>query len=605
MHIASLVPLFAVGLPLSSTIGLALIHLIKGANEKIVAWFFSCTMLLLVALLIWNIATLMSLGPLEPIALTWYHLAGHSFIFLFANNAINATYALVFSLIATAVGHFSITYLHKEQGFFEYYYIFFVFLAAILLVVFSHNMDTLFVGWEVIGLCSVLLIGFYKARSQPVQNSLYTLICYRVGELFLLSALTLAHLQYGDSNFTTLGASQDTNSWIILFVIIAVYVKSAQLPFSTWLTRAMEGPTPSSAIFYGGISTHLGPMLLVKLYPFFAHVLWAKVLLVAGGTITALYANFIVKTRTDMKSQLGYATITQLAIIFVEVGLGFVTLAICHTLIHCAARTFQFLKSPSGLQDFYQLPIENPKTQPSSKTLYYLLRSNLLLDQTVTLATIAAKIAIVPASLYLVFITSQNFDYLPGCIFLATSFIFALMAFHDASFLRFMLCLTASFILLLCCSLYFLEPSLRLASGYLLLNGLIAIAGMAYCLAIIKRRYGFNHITSTKGLFFLSPHLAYAFLFFVLCFSNVPMSLAYLGEDIVLYELFKSHFFFGFSGTIIFGSLSIAAFRFYCLVFIGATPSACYPKVGLLISEKLTLITLVLSGLSLPLLAFW
>ncbi len=601
---ATFIPMLAIALPCSSAILLGLIHLFFGVNEKLVARVLSVSMLGLVGLLFYNMVT--TLGqPTQLYSFAWYHIGHHSFTFLFANNFVNSVYALAFSLIAAVVGNFSITYLHKEQGFFEYYYIFFVFLAAILLTVFSNNLDTLFVGWELVGMGSVLLIGFYKHRRQPILNSFYTLVCYRFGELCLLAALTLAHLQFGDSSFSTLTEATATNAWIVFFILIAVYVKSAQLPFSGWLQRALEGPTPSSAIFYGGISTHLGPMLLVKLYPFLQQLLWVKVTLVVGGFATACYATVIARTRSDVKGQLAYATIAQLGVIFAEVGFGWLQMVVIHTLVHCAARTFQFLKSPSGLQEYLQLRFEERATALSGRRFwYYLARSHFLLDRLIELVRRGAVYALAPVAIYFLVLIIQEPQSAIGLGSMAVSLFFAIASFRQRDIASFLFSISASCMLLLLCSVFFVEASLLPATFYLLASTTVSLVGMATCLQVFRKRYGFQRIDHSQGLYFLAPHVAYVFLFFVLCLSNIPLSLAYLGEDVILYELFKRYFFVGFLAAGIFSLISLSAFAFYNRVFVGA-PAPDFAKVELLFKERLQLATLVMLNLGLPIVAFF
>ena len=135
--------------------------------------------------------------------------------------------------------------------------------------------------------------------------------------------------------------------------------KSGQLPFSSWLPAAMEGPTPSSAIFYGALSVHLGPFLLLRFYDYFHHfpiLLW---LIGIIGATTAIYASAVGRTRSDAKTMLAYATISQVGVIWVEIALGFTQFALFHVLAHASMRTWQFLRSSSLIQDF----VENPVVQ--------------------------------------------------------------------------------------------------------------------------------------------------------------------------------------------------------------------------------------------------
>jgi NADH-quinone oxidoreductase subunit L len=131
--------------------------------------------------------------------------------------------------------------------------------------------------------------------------------------------------------------------------------KSALLPFSGWLPRAMEGPTPSSAVYYGALSIHAGCFLLLRAEPLLAGVWVARLLAVMAGATTALYATFVARVQTDVKSSLSYAALTQVGIIVVEIALGWTTLAFLHIVGHACLRLLQFLSAPNVLHDLHEL----------------------------------------------------------------------------------------------------------------------------------------------------------------------------------------------------------------------------------------------------------
>jgi NAD(P)H-quinone oxidoreductase subunit 5 len=131
--------------------------------------------------------------------------------------------------------------------------------------------------------------------------------------------------------------------------------KCAQIPFSGWLPRAMEGPTPSSAIFYGALSVHAGAYLMLRVAPLLDRSPVAAALLVALGVATALHATFVGRVQTDIKSALAYASLTQVGIILAEIGLGLRWVAVAHILGHASVRSLQFLRAPSLLHDLHQV----------------------------------------------------------------------------------------------------------------------------------------------------------------------------------------------------------------------------------------------------------
>ena len=142
---------------------------------------------------------------------------------------------------------------------------------------------------------------------------------------------------------------------ISLLLVFAAMGKSAQVPFSNWLPMAMEGPTPSSAIFYGALSIHAGAYVLLRCEPLLEAAPVARLLLVVIGVGTALHAAAVGRVQTDLKSMLAYASMTQAGIIFAEIGLGLRVVALVHIVSHAILRSLQILRSPSALHDRHEL----------------------------------------------------------------------------------------------------------------------------------------------------------------------------------------------------------------------------------------------------------
>jgi NAD(P)H-quinone oxidoreductase subunit 5 len=137
--------------------------------------------------------------------------------------------------------------------------------------------------------------------------------------------------------------------------LLAASGKAAQVPFSGWLPRAMEGPTPSSAIFYGAISIHAGAYLLLRAQPMLAQSMLASALVVLIGAATAIHGAIVGRASADAKTSLAYASLTQVGVVFVEIGLGLRFIAVAHILGHATVRTMQFLRAPSMLHDYHQM----------------------------------------------------------------------------------------------------------------------------------------------------------------------------------------------------------------------------------------------------------
>ncbi len=275
-------------------------------------------------------------------------------------DKITAVFVLVGSLLTLLVAIFSRFYLHRESGFKRFFNTLLLFFLGYNLVVVSGNFETLFVGWELLGISSFLLIAFYRDRYLPVKNGFKVLSFYRLGDICLMLAMWMSHhlwhknITFSYWNDVNLVSQQFQEHFpaaifIAIMVLIAAVIKSAQLPFSTWLPRAMEGPTTSSAIFYGSLSVHIGAFLLLRTYPFWQNQWLITGLIIAIGLSTSLVATTIARVQSSVKTQIAYSSIAQIGLIFIEIALGFHVLALVHFAGNAFLRTYQLLVSPSVL----------------------------------------------------------------------------------------------------------------------------------------------------------------------------------------------------------------------------------------------------------------
>jgi NAD(P)H-quinone oxidoreductase subunit 5 len=189
---------------------------------------------------------------------------------------------------------------------------------------------------------------------------------YRVSDAALLLAAVAMHHLRGEGDFDQiLGqdpwpfavSSVDPRQALVvgLLILVAAAGKSALVPFSGWLPRAMEGPTPSSAVYYGALSVHLGAFLLLRCSPLLERSIWLSAAVFALGVITALYAYLAGSVQTDIKSALTFASLSQVGIIVAEIGLGLRYIPLVHLLGHACLRTLQFLRAPTLLHDYHTL----------------------------------------------------------------------------------------------------------------------------------------------------------------------------------------------------------------------------------------------------------
>jgi NADH:ubiquinone oxidoreductase subunit 5 (subunit L)/multisubunit Na+/H+ antiporter MnhA subunit len=210
-----------------------------------------------------------------------------------------------------------------------------MFQAAMCLLTLAGNLDLMFAGWEMVGLASFLLIAFYRERHSAVRNALKTYSVYRVADMGMLLAACLAET----------GSHRELG----LLLLLAAIGKSAQFPFSFWVPRAMEGPTPSSALFYGALSVHAGAYLLLRTFHLWGDVTGVRLCVGAVGLLTAALCSMFSRVQPTIKGQVGYASVTQVGLIFVELALGLRALALAHMVCNALLRCYQLLVSPSAV----------------------------------------------------------------------------------------------------------------------------------------------------------------------------------------------------------------------------------------------------------------
>lgn len=299
-------------------------------------------------------------GTLETKFLPLYQAPSFEFILRFYFDVNTAVFMLTGALITGIVVVFSKYYLHREEGFKRFFVSLMLFFTGYNLVVLSGNFETLFTGWELVGISSFLLIAFYRDRFLPVKNAMKVISVYRLGDVCLIVAMWLSH-HYWHENITflklndaaavaaQLAAHPGEALLIALLLFTGAATKSAQLPFTSWLPRAMEGPTSSSSIFYGSLSVGLGVFLLLRTYPFWENMVAVKSVVIAVGAATAVIASLTARVQSTVKTQIAYASAAQLGLMLIEVALGLHVLVLVHFAGNAFLRTYQLLVSPSVL----------------------------------------------------------------------------------------------------------------------------------------------------------------------------------------------------------------------------------------------------------------
>jgi NADH:ubiquinone oxidoreductase subunit 5 (subunit L)/multisubunit Na+/H+ antiporter MnhA subunit len=290
---------------------------------------------------------------------TWFDTGDYAFELGFHVDAVSIVITILVAFVRGLIAHFSTRYLHGQRGYARFFLLLALFATGMQLLVLGANIDQLFVGWELVGLSSALLVGYFHDRRTPVAAGLRVFITYRLCDLGLLVGAVLLHQAAGTSDLALAPEGMRSHAhagdalatMIPLALLLAAMGKSAQFPVGGWLPRAMEGPTPSSALFYGALSVHAGVYLLLRAQPLFAASAVATVALIAIGATTAIHATLVERVQTDAKSALAYATMTQVGVMLVEIGFGLTTLALVHLVAHVLLRCHQLLRVPSAIRD--------------------------------------------------------------------------------------------------------------------------------------------------------------------------------------------------------------------------------------------------------------
>ena len=281
----------------------------------------------------------------------------------FVFDRLSVPFVIMTFVLCGVIAAFASRYLHRDEGFHRFFIYFSFFQLGMILSSVAGTIETLFFGWELVGLSSALLVAFFHDRPAPVANGLRVWAVYRIADAaFLVAALTLHHLSesgdfdglagQGDWPNGTSVLSEGSALFVGCLLLFAAAGKSALVPFSGWLPRAMEGPTPSSAVFYGALSVHLGAFLLLRVSSLLDESLTLRILVILLGLITMVYATMVARVQTDIKSSLAFSSLTQVSIIVVEIGFGLRYIPLIHIIGHACLRTLQLIRAPSLLRDY-------------------------------------------------------------------------------------------------------------------------------------------------------------------------------------------------------------------------------------------------------------
>jgi NADH-quinone oxidoreductase subunit L len=277
--------------------------------------------------------------------------------------------SLVMALIVTGVGFvihvYSIGYMHGDKGFWRFFAYLNLFIFAMMNLILGDNFVLLFLGWEGVGLCSYLLIGFWYDRkfekSTTSDAAKKAFIVNRIGDFGFLLGMFLIYMTFGSLNFNevftranALNISETVFNFIAIFLFIGATGKSAQIPLYVWLPDAMAGPTPVSALIHAATMVTAGVYMVARCSIIFASAPAILTVVAVIGALTAIFAASIGLVQNDIKKVLAYSTVSQLGYMFLALGVGAFTAGIFHVMTHAFFKALLFLGAGSVIHAMHE-----------------------------------------------------------------------------------------------------------------------------------------------------------------------------------------------------------------------------------------------------------
>jgi len=283
---------------------------------------------------------------------TWIPASGFSADMGFYVDALTACLLIVVTTIGMLVHFYSIGYMAHDPGRWRFFAYLNLFMFSMLLLVLADNFLLVFAGWELVGLCSYLLIGFWFPRRSAALAAKKAFLVNRVGDMGFALGIMAIWTQLGTLNMQAVFGAIDKvpHEWqiaIALLLFCGAVGKSAQFPLHVWLPDAMEGPTPVSALIHAATMVNAGVYLVARANPIFGRAPEVMVVVAAIGIFTAILAASIAFTQTDIKRVLAFSTLSQLGYMFAALGVGAWTAAIFHLMSHGFFKGLLFLDSGS------------------------------------------------------------------------------------------------------------------------------------------------------------------------------------------------------------------------------------------------------------------
>ncbi len=316
--------------------------------------------------------------PLLDHIWTWLQVGQLRADFALAMDRLSGTYALFVTFVGLLIHIFAIGYMHGEAGFYRFFSYLNLFMFAMLTLVLADNFVLMFVGWEGVGLCSYLLIGYYFNKKEAGDAAKKAFITNRIGDWGFVLGVMLTFFVTGSVSFFANPAAGEAAQTALLFfknqpvepftlgaifaggattiamlLFIGAAGKSAQIPLYVWLPDAMAGPTPVSALIHAATMVTAGVYMIVRCSEIFIHAPTAMFVVAIVGAATALFAATIGLAQNDIKKVLAYSTVSQLGYMFLACGVGAFVAAIFHVITHAFFKALLFLGSGSVIHGMH------------------------------------------------------------------------------------------------------------------------------------------------------------------------------------------------------------------------------------------------------------
>lgn len=276
--------------------------------------------------------------------------------FVFQVDALSSLFLLIITGVGFLIHVYSTSYMHDDEGMVKYFAYLNLFVFSMLLLVLGGNYLIMFIGWEGVGLCSYLLIGFWFKKRDYTNAAKKAFVMNRIGDLGFLVGMLLVLYNFGTLSYNdffgqinagTTAVSAETYNWIAICFFIGAMGKSAQIPLYTWLPDAMAGPTPVSALIHAATMVTAGIYMIARSSVLYNLAPMAQDLVAVIGLATAIVAASIAIKQYDIKKVLAYSTVSQLGFMFLALGVGAYTTAVFHVMTHAFFKALLFLGSGS------------------------------------------------------------------------------------------------------------------------------------------------------------------------------------------------------------------------------------------------------------------